>query len=190
MTVTARPGGSTAERLPFRRLPDARQSWLTHQRQHQWKDRPQLLKFIDQLTRRARTGRVAARSAPARPTSRQTRSRRSDWSTDPGWPSSPVPPRRTWRRPARRRWRLAPREDQDCEGDHQGQHGADHDEGERQRQVAPRRDPNAVDQHEASEPELARVQDHDDLLKMMRLHYQASGLSIVNSPFAGVPAFT
>jgi hypothetical protein len=37
--------------------------------------------------------------------------------------------------------RLAPREDQDRERDHQRQHGADHDEGERQRQVAPRRNP-------------------------------------------------
>jgi hypothetical protein len=70
--------------------------------------------------------------------------------------------------------RLAPREDQDCEGDHQRQHGADHDEGERQPQVTPRRDPMQWYQHEASEPELARVQDHNDLLKMMRLHFEAA----------------
>ncbi len=58
-------------------------------------------------------------------------------------------------------------------GDHQRQHGADHDEGERQRQVAPRRNPMQWYQHEANETRLARVQDHNDLLKMMRLHFEA-----------------
>jgi hypothetical protein len=46
-------------------------------------------------------------------------------------------------------------------------------EGERQRQVAPRRNPMQWYQHEANETRLARVQDHNDLLKMMRLHFEA-----------------
>ena len=68
------------------------------------------------------------------------------------------------------------------------QDGADDDEGERQRKVVPGRDPVQRYQHEMAKPGLARVQDHDGLLEMVRLHFKAARALRVNDPLAGLPA--
>ena len=47
---------------------------------------------------------------------------------------------------------LAPGEDQDYKGDQQRENGSGHDKGERQREVAPRRDPMQWYEHGAAEP--------------------------------------
>src|SRR4029453_12093743 len=81
------------------------------------------------------------------------------------WHRVPAHPVEAW---------LAPRKDQDDEGDRQRQDGAHYDEGERQRQVVPGGDPVQRYQHKNDRAALTRVKDQDGLLEMVRLHLEAA----------------